>query len=88
MNTYPCRLILDSETKRKLQMHSITINSPSISIEDFNSRIDAAVIGLQNSNDEEHHAEAHKLTDMQIWTTGQIRRMGILPSGSPNTFSY
>jgi hypothetical protein len=71
-----------------LQMHCIIINSPSISIEDFNSRIDAAVIGLQSSDDEELHTEARKLADMKIWTTAQIRNMGILPSGSPNTFSY
>jgi hypothetical protein len=87
MNTYPCQLVIEPETARKLQAHCINISSTSMTVEDFNDSIEAIVIGLQASDNLADHIEASRLADMQIWTTAQLKKLGIFPIVNPTTFS-
>jgi hypothetical protein len=85
MNNFPARLVLDPETQRKLQAHCIVFTDSLITVDDFNLAIEAAKTGLQVSDEIYLRDEAIKLGDMQLWTTAQLKRLGIFPSENPTT---
>jgi hypothetical protein len=85
MNNFPARLLLDIETLRTLQAHCIAFNDFAITVDDFNHAIEAVKIGLEASGEICMQREARRLEDMQIWTTAQLRHLGIVPSVNPTT---
>jgi hypothetical protein len=85
MNTFPARLLLDIETQRTLQAHCIAFNDFAITVDDFNHAIEAVKTGLEASGEIGLQREASRLGDMQIWTTAQLRQLGIFPSVNPTT---
>jgi hypothetical protein len=88
MNNFPARLVLDPETQRKLRAHCIVFTDSVITVDEFNEAIGAAQTGLQASDEIYLQHEALKLSDMQLWTTAQLKRLGIFPSENPTTPCY